>query len=143
MPLLFHLPPTEPGEFFSRAAYAGMTRPTCWERSSYSQRLEEKKETEIGRALRRIVNAFSYSQPLEEDKEKRTEEGFCYSQWLEENASLDWYPMSRVNFGFPGSHDQHRPGQVGPAPPAERGPGVLMEGTPGTLVPLARPRQRV
>jgi hypothetical protein len=29
MPLLFHLPPTEPGEFFSRAAYAGMTRPTC------------------------------------------------------------------------------------------------------------------
>jgi hypothetical protein len=24
MPLLFHLPPTEPGEFFSRAAYAGV-----------------------------------------------------------------------------------------------------------------------
>src|SRR4029450_2208149 len=25
MPLLFHLPPTEPGEFFSRAAYTGIT----------------------------------------------------------------------------------------------------------------------
>lgn len=55
------------------------------ERSSNSQRLDEKKETRIGPVLRRIVNAFSYSPTPEANKETRTEEGFWYSKWLEEN----------------------------------------------------------
>jgi hypothetical protein len=57
------------------------------EESSYSQPLEENKETRIGHVLRRVVLAFSYSPPLEANKETRTERGFSYSQWLEENRA--------------------------------------------------------
>jgi hypothetical protein len=67
------------------------TRPTSGpddgERSSYSQPLEENKEKRIGQVLRRIVPAFSYSPPPEANKETRTEQGFSYSQWLEENRA--------------------------------------------------------
>jgi hypothetical protein len=53
--------------------------------SSYSQRLEENKETRIGQVLRRIMLAFSYSPPLEANKETRIEQGDSLSQWLEAN----------------------------------------------------------
>jgi hypothetical protein len=70
-------------------------------RSSYSQRLEEKKEPQIGQVLRRIVNAFSCSPPLEANKETRTEEGFWYSQWLEENRAKRCYRVPIVLAGEP------------------------------------------
>jgi hypothetical protein len=53
--------------------------------SSYSQSLEENKETRIGQVLRWIVLAFSYSPPPEANEETRTEQGFSLSQWLEAN----------------------------------------------------------
>ena len=57
------------------------------ERSSYSQPLEENKETRIGQVLRRIVLAFSYSPPPKANRETRSEQGFSYSQWLEKNRA--------------------------------------------------------
>ena len=57
------------------------------ERSSYSQPLEENKEKRIGQVLRRIVLAFSYSPPPKANRETRTEQGFSYSQWLEKNRA--------------------------------------------------------
>ena len=47
----------------------------------------QNKETRIGQVLQRIVLAFLYSPPLEANKETRIEQGFSYSQWLEENAA--------------------------------------------------------
>jgi hypothetical protein len=47
----------------------------------------QNKETRIGQVLQRIVPAFSYSPPLEANKETRIKQGFSYSQWLEENAA--------------------------------------------------------
>lgn len=41
------------------------------ERSSYSQPLEENKEKRIGQVLRRIVLAFSYSPPPEANRADR------------------------------------------------------------------------
>jgi hypothetical protein len=57
------------------------------ERASYSQGLEENKEKRIGQVLRRIVLAFSYSPPLEANNETPTEQQSSYSQWLEENRA--------------------------------------------------------
>ena len=57
------------------------------ERSSYSQPLEENKEKRIGQVLRRIVLAFSYSPPPKANRETRSEQGFSYSQWLEKNRA--------------------------------------------------------
>jgi hypothetical protein len=57
------------------------------ERSSYTQLPEESKETRMGQLLRRIVQAFSYSPPLEANEETRIEHGFSDSQWLEENRA--------------------------------------------------------
>ena len=45
----------------------------------------ENKETRIGQVLRRIVLAFSYSEPVEANKETRIEQGFSDSEQLEAN----------------------------------------------------------